>query len=380
VSQGAAIRVGFIGLGSMARAHLGDVLDGANADVVAVCEPAPSAYARAAAVFAARGLSAPPNEPDWRRFLEGYAGELDAVLIVTPHVHHYTQASAALEAGLDVLVEKPMVMSGDEAQALIEVRDRTNGLLVVAFQGSLSPQIREASRLLRSGVLGRAISINAMAWQNWSALTAGTWRQEPSLSGGGFLFDTGAHMLNTVCDLLGEDVSQVGAWLQNDGHAVDVRGVLMARTASGVQVTMTACGSAIPSCDSDIRVFTSEAILRTGIWGERLEIQRSGERRLRRVPSVSSAPVWQTFSAIRSGMLANPSPPEIGLRMARLWDAIRASAARDGAIVDVAVGAGAAASREPRPVAALPGSDAAPTTVLDAPLGGVALAPEGAGA
>ena len=50
----------------------------------------------------------------------------------------------------------------------------------------------------------------------------------------------------------------------------------MGRLGSGALVTMHACGSAIPSCDSDIRVFCSGAIVRTGIWGERLEVQRSG--------------------------------------------------------------------------------------------------------
>jgi hypothetical protein len=42
---------------------------------------------------------------------------------------------------------------------------------------------------------------------------------------------------------------------------------------------------------------------------------------------------WQQFLAVRSGQIDNPSPPEIGLRMARLWDAIRASAAKNGAVV-----------------------------------------------
>jgi predicted dehydrogenase len=326
-----------IGLGSMARAHLGDVLDAGNAEVLAVCEPDEHAFANASVAFEARNLQAPPNEPDWRRFLDSHAPELDAVLIVTPHVLHFAQASAALEAGLDVLLEKPMVMTADEAEALIDVRDRTGRLLVVAFQGSLSPQIREATRLLRSGSLGQALGVNALAWQNWAPNTLGTWRQDPAVSGGGFLFDTGAHMLNTVCDVLGEDVSQVAAWLKDDGYPVDIRAVVMARTASGVMVTMQGCGSAIPSCASDIRVFTTGAIIRTGIWGEALEIQRGGEKTSRRVPSIASAPVWQTFSAIRSGALANPSPPEIGLRMARLWDAIRASAARDGSVVDVVV-------------------------------------------
>ena len=205
-----------------------------------------------------------------------------------------------------------MVMNADEATALIATRDRTGRLLVVAFQGSLSPQVRTASRMLRSGELGAILDIDAVVWQDWAQGTAGTWRQDPAMSGGGFLFDTGAHMLNTVADLAGEDFTEVAAWLENDGSPVDIRAVVMARLASGALVTMNACGSAIPSCDSDIRVFCSGAILRTGIWGERLELQRSGRPRCGRSGPGRPSHVWEQFLNVRAGREPNPSPPEVG--------------------------------------------------------------------
>jgi predicted dehydrogenase len=328
-------RVGFIGGGVMARVHMNEMLPRDDTTIASICEPSEQAYARVAELFDQHGRPAPPNEPDWRRFVETNAGALDAVIIITPHAFHFEQATACLEAGLDVLLEKPMVMTADEATALIETRDRTGGLLVVAFQGSLSAQVREAARLLRSGELGSILNVNAVVWQNWATLTDGTWRQQPDLSGGGFLFDTGAHMLNTVADLAGEDFTEVAAWLEDDGRPVDIRAVVMARLVSGALVTMNGCGSAIPSCHSDIRVFTSGAILRTGIWGETLEIQRSGGSTLRKVRSVAPVPVWEQFLNVRAGRIANPSPPEVGLRMARLWDAIRESAADGGRVVRI---------------------------------------------
>jgi len=336
-------RVGFIGTGVMARVHLEGMLRREDTEVAAVCEPSPAAYERTCELFEQHGRRKPPNEPDWRRFVERFADRLDAVFIITPHAFHFAQATACLEAGLDVLLEKPMVMTATEATALIATRDRTGRLLVVAFQGSLSPQIREASRLLRSGSLGPILNISAVVWQNWATHTNGTWRQQPELSGGGFLFDTGAHMLNTVTDLAGEDFTEVAAWLEDDGRPVDIRAVVMGRLASGALVTMNGCGSAIPSCQSDIRVFTTGAILRTGIWGEVLQIQRARSTRLRRVPSVVPLPVWDQFLNVRAGRIANPSPPEIGLRMARLWDAIRDSAQSGGAVVDLTAGSRATA-------------------------------------
>ena len=68
-----------------------------------------------------------------------------------------------MQAGLDVLLEKPMVMNAAEACDLIEERDRTGRLLVVAFPGSLSPQVRAAVNLLRSGAVGTLLSISATA-------------------------------------------------------------------------------------------------------------------------------------------------------------------------------------------------------------------------
>jgi predicted dehydrogenase len=329
-------RVGFIGTGVMARVHLEGMLRREDTEVVAICEPSAGAAELTGQLFEQHGRPKPPNEPDWARFIDRFADRLDAVFIITPHAFHFAQATACLEAGLDVLLEKPMVMTAAEATALIETRDRTGGLLVVAFQGSLSPQIREASRLLRSGSLGPILNINAVVWQNWAMHTDGTWRQRPELAGGGFLFDTGAHMLNTVTDLAGEDFAEVAAWLEDDGRPVDIRAVVMGRLASGALVTMNACGSAIPSCQSDIRVFTTGAILRTGIWGEVLQIQRARSSRLRRVPSVVPLPVWDQFLNVRAGTIANPSPAEVGLRMARLWDAIRDSAAQGGAVMELA--------------------------------------------
>jgi predicted dehydrogenase len=327
------VRVGVVGSGLMARHHLTTMLPRADTAVIGICEPSAAAFRVAAAEFTSRGLAIPPNEPDWGRFLERFGPQLDVVVIITPHVFHARQATDALEAGLDVLLEKPMVMNAAEAEALIETRDRTGRLLVVAFPGSLSPQVRAASRMIASGELGAILNIDAVAWQDWQTNTAGTWRQEPALSGGGFLFDTGAHMLNTVADLAGADVVEVAAWLEDDGSPVDIRAAVMARLASGALVTMNGCGRAIPSWGSEIRVFCERATLRTGIWGERLELQRTGAARLTRVRSVASRSVWEQFLAVRRGLEANPSPPEVGLRMARLWDAIRASSAAGGTVV-----------------------------------------------
>jgi len=316
----------------MARHHARQILQQLDTTrVSAVCEPAAEAYAALAQLFTDAGQTPPPNEPDLERLLERYRPE--AAFIITPHAYHYDQTRLCLEAGLDVLLEKPMVMNAAEAQGLMEVRDRTGRLLVVAFPGSLSPYLRSAVATLRAGTVGAVLSISATIWQDWGPNTLNTWRQEPALSGGGFFFDTGAHMLNTVVELAGEPFVEVAAWLDNKGRPVETMGVVIGRLASGALVTLHGCGEAIPSCSSDIKVFCGQAILRTGMWGEFLEIQKAGETDLKPVTLPPSLGVWEQFLAVRAGRLPNPAPPEVGLRMARLYDAIKASAAQHGAVV-----------------------------------------------
>ncbi len=332
------VRVAMVGCGSMAREHVRRMLRQQDTtDIIAVCDPAPEAYGLMGKVFEDALLPVPPYTRDLTELLATYGKSLDAAFIVTPHVYHFEQAKTCLEAGLDVLLEKPMVVTAEQAMKLIETRDRTGKLLVVAFNGSLSHQVRTASALLASGELGQLLNIVAFVWEDWSDHYRGHWKQIPEIAGGGFMFDTGAHMLNTVADLAGQDFVEVAAWLDNRDRPVDILGCVMGRLKSGALVTMSSCGNAIsPSCASEIRVFCTKGIIRTGIWGEYLDIQGAGETQLQPVSVPPSLGTWEQFVAVRSGKAKNPSPPEIGLRMARLWDAIKASAAQDGVPVHIA--------------------------------------------
>ena len=226
-----------------------------------------------------------------------------------------------------------MAMNAREAVSLMEARDRTGKLLVVAFQGGLSPQIREAARLIQSGELGELLNVTGMVWQGWKNSTAGGWRQIPEIAGGGFLFDTGAHMLNTICTLVGEDFETVAAWTDNRGAAVDIDGVVMGRLNSGALVTINGCGDSIPGLDSEIFVALSDGVIRTGIYGERLLIRRAGDPQYVPADLPKMRGAWQQFAQVRAGKIENPCPPEVGLRMAKLWDAIVESANKDGQLV-----------------------------------------------
>ncbi len=332
--ESSRVRMAFIGCGGMARHHARRILmQGDTTEVGIVCEPSANSYEAFCELFDEAGKAPPSNEPDLEKLLA--KGELDAAFIITPHVLHFPQAKACLEAGLDVLLEKPMVMNAEEALALIDVRDRSGGLLSVSFNGSMSPQIRTGVEILRSGKLGRILNISGVVWQNWLTFTNGLWRQDPEIAGGGFLFDTGAHMLNTISDLAGEDFVEVAAWMDNHGAPVDIFSVAIARLRSGALVSMNAAGNTNSGIGSDVRVMCENGMLQTGIWGERLNVQEMEDEELMPVELPESLGTWQQFLRVRAGEMENPCPAEIGLRMARLWDAIKESAAQGGKPVAV---------------------------------------------
>ncbi len=327
-------QVTLIGVGGMARWHIRQMLKMPESTAIAVvCEPSEKQYAESCKLFAEAGLEPPPNQPNLDKLLQEYKDRLDAAFIITPHAYHHDQTAACMESGLDVLLEKPMVINAAEARSLINVRDRTGKLMVVAFPGSLSPRIRKAVQMYKNGELGKLQGISATAWQSWGENTVGTWRQQPEISGGGFLFDTGAHMLNTVVDLACEEFVEIAAWMDFNDRPVETESVVIGKLASGAMVTLHGAGETAPSCASDIYAFYSRAIMRTGIWGEKLELQGDAENVFFPVEVPASLGVWEQFLAVRNGQMANPCPPEVGLRMAKLYDAIKESSSKHGAVV-----------------------------------------------
>ena len=154
--------------------------------------------------------------------------------------------------------------------------------------------------MVASGEVGALLNVDALVWQDWAEQTAGTWRQDPAISGGGFLFDTGAHMLNTVADIAGEEIAEVAAWLVDDGRPVDIRGVVIARLASGALVTMNGVGRAIPSV----------RLGRPGLLRARDAADRCLGRAPRAPAARGQAPVAGPVRGVADRLAAVPRGPE----------------------------------------------------------------------
>ncbi len=327
----AKIKTIIIGTGGMARYHLRSILEQQRTtSLVGFVETSETQRQEVRKLYDELKLECPPFYSTTKDLIKKQ-GSADAALIVTPHKFHFENARDCLTSGMDVLLEKPMVMNANEAKRLIAIRDQTKRKLVVAFPGSLSPAIQKAKQLLNEGVIGNVTSVSGYAFQEWKKGTTNTWRQDPDMSGGGFLFDTGSHMINTVVDLIGQDVVQVAALMDNRKTPVEINSAVSGQFKNGVMFSLGGAGDST-DWGSLISVFGDKGALQTGIWGERLLLKEKGKDEFKSVPYAKSKGVWEEFVKVLQGKLENPCPAEVGLRFAKLMDMIRESA-KSGKVV-----------------------------------------------
>jgi predicted dehydrogenase len=328
------LRLGVIGAGLKAADYAQGWAALVDVEIVATAEVDATSRQRFGDTCEAAGAARPEEYRDASSMLSAMQGRMDAVYVSTPHVFHADNALAVVEAGFDLLLEKPMVTTVAEALALAGAEKRTKRTIVIAFQGGLSPIVHDTRERARRGEFGDLVSVNASIWEGWAKSYAGQWKQRPEISGGGFMFDTGAHMMNTVCLLADAEFERLSAFTNNRGLKVDLVTAVAARLSNGALVTFNAAGEGPPGCASAITFFYSEAIVRIDAWGKWREVTIEGVAEPREEGEIRDTPM-QTFQAVRDGRMANPSTVANGVRFARLWDAIKASASRDGAPVAI---------------------------------------------
>jgi len=151
--DGRPLRVAVVGLGMMGRNHLRVWEAAEDVEVVAVADPEPAALAR---VTAGRQLRT--YEDPERMFAEE---KLDLVSVVAPTSLHLPVTLAALRAGANVLVEKPIAATREEAVAMIAAAEEAGLMLTVGHIERFNPAIRELRRRLAEGELGRIFQITA---------------------------------------------------------------------------------------------------------------------------------------------------------------------------------------------------------------------------
>lgn len=186
---------------------------------------------------------------DWRSMITKEAaretGRLDAIAIVTPNHLHAGPAIAALDAGFDVLCDKPLASTLDEARAVADAVTRSGKLLALTYTYSGYPMVRQARTMVQSGALGDLRIVQVQYAQDWLTLPLeasghrqASWRTDPARSGlGGALGDIGTHAYHLAGFVSGLQVDALLADLSSfgEGRQLDDNVHMLLRYPRGVR-------------------------------------------------------------------------------------------------------------------------------------------------
>ncbi|SHM75512.1 Gfo/Idh/MocA family protein [Gracilibacillus kekensis] len=213
------IRIGFIGTGGMAQVHASQLLELDNVEISAITDV--SAEAREQFI-SQLGLTNVKQFKEYHDMLE--QAELDGVIICSPHTLHFEQATTVLERGLHVLIEKPMTCSSREAEQLIETAKQSGKIMQVSYQRHFQPEFIYIHDAIASGKIGEVTSVTASLYQQWWRGSNDTysWRKDPKLSGGGFLMDSGSHIIDVLLWTTGLTPAHVTSQLSQQGAPVEI--------------------------------------------------------------------------------------------------------------------------------------------------------------
>ena len=181
-------RYAVVGTGSRAAIYI-DALANSYADVgaiVAWCEPNPTRMTYYDRVLTSAGHTAPTRyaPDDFAKLLTDQ--KPDVVIVTSPDATHHRYATAALDAGASVVVEKPLTTALDPAQAIAKAVESSSAGLIVTFNYRYSPRNSEVRRLIASGAIGKVTSIH-FEWVLDTVHGADyfrRWHRDKSISGG----------------------------------------------------------------------------------------------------------------------------------------------------------------------------------------------------
>jgi UDP-N-acetylglucosamine 3-dehydrogenase len=202
----AVIGVGYWGK-NHARVYKELYLEGV-ADTVQICDVN---QARVLELSSALGIQGTSN---YQQVLND--SRIQAVSIVTPSRTHYQIAKECMEAGKDVLVEKPMTMDVDEAQELVRIASRNSRILMVGHIFRYHPAVQELRRRINQGELGKIQTIIS------NRETFGLPRKDM-----GVIYALGTHELDMFCYLMGIDYPKSVTAAASEVYSKDIEEIAM---------------------------------------------------------------------------------------------------------------------------------------------------------
>ncbi len=270
--------------------------------------------------------------------------DLDLVVVASANLVHADQAIAALQAGIPVVVDKPMGRTYSETKAIIDVSNATGIPVSTFFNRRWDSDALTIKSVLASGVLGQIHRLDSRFERFRPELNPQSWRENMSAEdGGGQLLDLQPHLISTAIDWFGT-ADLVTATVRSIRGAADDDSVLVLRHASGVMSYLSA--SAVAGAPGPrIRVLGSqgalvindldpqEALLRqgkfpeNGVWSEptksRAYIHRGDEVEEIEAVSGNYALFYSQVGMAISGLVQWPIPNDDALQVAQIIDQAR---------------------------------------------------------
>jgi UDP-N-acetyl-2-amino-2-deoxyglucuronate dehydrogenase len=247
------ISIGLIGGGNISDTHARAARQIAGVDVAAIYGTNATKVAHLCRQYGARPFQ------DYDTFLRHRP--LDLVMIGSPSGLHAVQGIEAARRGLHVLTEKPMDISTEHADALIEAAERSRVKLGVIFQDRLKPEIRQLKQSICSGDLGKITLVDARVkwYRPPEYYDQSRWRGTFALDGGGALMNQGVHTVDLLLWLFG-DVVSVQSRVRTALHAVEVEDTAVAilEFAGGLLCTLEATTAAYPGYPRRVEITGSE--------------------------------------------------------------------------------------------------------------------------
>ncbi|KAA8755017.1 MULTISPECIES: Gfo/Idh/MocA family protein [Paenibacillus] len=258
------IKVAVFGCGAIAeRRHIPEYAANENVELVAFADPIVERAEKMAETYGGKAYSS---------YEELLANEtVDAVSVCTPNYLHAPMAIAAANAGKHVLVEKPMAVSTEEGEQMIEAAKKNGVYLMVGHNQRLMPPHVKAKEILDSGKLGKVLNFRTSFGhpgpEGWSVDGAESWffRKEEAIMGA--MGDLGVHKSDFIRYLLNDEVSEVAGFistLHKEGTKVDDNATCLLRMKSGAIGTLVASWTQYRAGDNSTVLWCENGVMKIG--------------------------------------------------------------------------------------------------------------------
>ncbi|KOY17167.1 Gfo/Idh/MocA family protein [Paenibacillus xylanivorans] len=258
------IKVAVFGCGAIAeRRHIPEYAANENVELVAFADPIVERAEKMAETYGGKAYSS------YEELLA--SEEVDAVSVCTPNYLHASMAIAAANAGKHVLVEKPMAVTTEEGEQMIEAAKKNGVYLMVGHNQRLMPPHIKAKEILDSGKLGKVLNFRTSFGhpgpEGWSVDGAESWffRKEEAIMGA--MGDLGVHKSDFIRYLLDDEVSEVAGFistLHKENTKVDDNATCLLRMKSGAIGTLVASWTQYRAGDNSTVLWCENGVMKIG--------------------------------------------------------------------------------------------------------------------